>query len=181
MARGHQERLGPMVRLAMDTARVDFGALDRIAVTVGPGSFAGLRVGLAFAKGLALALGRPCVGVGTLAALAASAGQDLRRAAIIDAGRGAVYLQIFEGPKALTAPDILPFETAAAQLAELAPVDLLIGPQAQRLVQSLANMDAIEITAPTPTPTPAPPAAAPPAPPLPRHLLAPLPLAHQAS
>jgi tRNA threonylcarbamoyladenosine biosynthesis protein TsaB len=173
MARGHQERLAPMVRQAMDTARVDFAALDRIAVTVGPGSFTGLRVGLAFAKGLALALGVPCVGVGTLTALAASAGQDLRRAAIIDAGRGAIYLQIFEGPNALTAPDILPVETAAARLAELAPVELLIGPQAERLAQSLPGAAAIEIAAPTPAAIAALAAAAPVVPPRPLYLRAP--------
>ncbi|MGH7024255.1 MAG: tRNA (adenosine(37)-N6)-threonylcarbamoyltransferase complex dimerization subunit type 1 TsaB, partial [Caulobacteraceae bacterium] len=81
MARGHQERLGPMVREAMDQAGLRFSELDRIAVTVGPGSFTGLRVGLAFAKGLALALDIPCTGVGTLAALAAGAAG--RRAAVI--------------------------------------------------------------------------------------------------
>ena len=72
MARGHQERLAPMVRDLMADCGVAFGDLDRIGVTVGPGSFTGLRVGLAFAKGLALALNRPCVGVGALEALAAS-------------------------------------------------------------------------------------------------------------
>jgi len=173
MIRGHQERLAPMVRQAMDTADTTFAALDRIAVTVGPGSFTGLRVGLAFAKGLALALDAPCVGVGTLTALAASAGEGLRRAAIIDAGRGAVYLQIFEGPNALTAPDNLPIETAAARLAEVGSVELLIGPQAERLALSLAKMDAIEIAAPTPAAIAAIGAAAPLAAPRPLYLRAP--------
>ena len=150
MVRGHQERLAPMARQAMDAAQARFADLDRIAVTVGPGSFTGLRVGLAFAKGLALALDRPCVGVGTLTALAASAGQNRRCAAIIDAGRGGVYLQIFEGANALTAPDNLPIETAAARLAEVGAVELLIGPQAERLAGALPKMDAIEIAAATP-------------------------------
>ena len=52
MARGHQERLAPLVQEVMAQAGLDFEALDRIGVTVGPGSFTGLRVGLAFAKGL---------------------------------------------------------------------------------------------------------------------------------
>ncbi len=173
MVRGHQERLAPMARQAMDTAETRFAALDRIAVTVGPGSFTGLRVGLAFAKGLALALGRPCVGVGTLPALAASAGQDLRRAAIIDAGRGGVYLQIFEGPNALTAPDNLPVETAAARLIEVGAVELLIGPQAERLAGSLPEMDAIEIPAPAPAAIAALAAAAALVPPRPLYLRAP--------
>src|SRR5579872_7102287 len=73
MTRGHQERLALMVREAMEAAGLPFSSLDRVGVTVGPGSFTGLRVGLAFAKGLGLALAKPCVGVGTLEALAASA------------------------------------------------------------------------------------------------------------
>ena len=73
MARGHQERLAPMARDVMAEAGVTFERLDRIAVTVGPGSFTGLRVGIAFAKGLAFALDKPAVGLGTLEALAAQA------------------------------------------------------------------------------------------------------------
>ena len=52
MVRGHQERLGGMVRTAMAAARWRYDDLDLIAVTTGPGSFTGLRVGLAFAQGL---------------------------------------------------------------------------------------------------------------------------------
>lgn len=148
MARGHQERLAPMVREAMEEANITFSALDRIAVTVGPGSFTGVRVGLAFAKGLALALETPCVGVGTLAALAASLTGADRRAAVIDAGRGSVYLQLFEDGAELTAPDILALETAAARLAELTPVDHLVGPQASRLIQSLPAAQAVDLAAP---------------------------------
>jgi tRNA threonylcarbamoyladenosine biosynthesis protein TsaB len=119
MQRGHQERLALMVREAMAEAGLAFGALDRIGVTVGPGSFTGLRVGLAFAKGLGLALARPVVGVGTLEALAASeSGADLTIAAI-DARRGQIYLQAFSGGHALMAPDVLPVEIAAARLAEV--------------------------------------------------------------
>ena len=86
-----------MVRDMMRDAGAAFGELDRIGVTIGPGSFTGLRVGLAFGKGLALALDRPCVGVGTLEALAGSVEIDGVKAAVIDAGRGNLYLQIFEG------------------------------------------------------------------------------------
>jgi tRNA threonylcarbamoyladenosine biosynthesis protein TsaB len=123
MTRGHQERLAPMTREVMAAAGLSFADLDRIGVTVGPGSFTGLRVGIAFAKGLALALGRPCVGVGVLEALAA--GPDARApnsvAAVVDAGRGRVYLQLFEGERALTGPDVLSLEAAAARLVEVFP------------------------------------------------------------
>jgi tRNA threonylcarbamoyladenosine biosynthesis protein TsaB len=73
MTRGHQERIAVLAREVMAEAGMKFVDLTRIAVTVGPGSFTGLRVGLSFAKGLATALSIPCVGVNTLEALAASA------------------------------------------------------------------------------------------------------------
>src|SRR6185312_7675804 len=119
MLRGHQERLAPMVEAVMRAAALPFAALDRVGVTVGPGSFTGLRVGLAFAKGLGLALGKPCVGVGTLEALAASEPGPGLTATVIDARRGQVYLQAFADGAAVMAPDALPVETAAARLAEL--------------------------------------------------------------
>jgi tRNA threonylcarbamoyladenosine biosynthesis protein TsaB len=119
MARGHQERIGPMVREVTEASGKAFAELDRIAVTVGPGSFTGLRVGLAFAKGLALALAKPCIGVGVLEALARGAGDAAFAAAAVDAHRGQVYLQVFIDGRAAMAPDVLPVETAAARLIEL--------------------------------------------------------------
>jgi tRNA threonylcarbamoyladenosine biosynthesis protein TsaB len=118
MARGHQERLAPMAREVMAAAGLPFAALDRIGVTMGPGSFTGLRVGLAFAKGLAAALDRPLAGVGLLEALAAEAGGLVFAA--VDARRDQVYLQAFEDGRALMAPDVLGLGTAAARLAEIA-------------------------------------------------------------
>lgn len=125
MARGHQERLAPMAQQVMAAAGLAFDRLDRIAVTVGPGSFTGLRVGIAFAKGLALALNLPAVGIGTLEALAAEAGPDSKVFSwglvfpAIDARRGQLYLQAFEDGRALMAPDALTAEVAAARLAEI--------------------------------------------------------------
>lgn len=118
MTRGHQERLAPMAQAVMAEAGLPFARLDRIAATMGPGSFTGLRVGVAFAKGLASALAIPAVGVGALEALAASA--PGLTAAVIDARRDQIYLQIFEAGEALTAPDVLPIAAAVARLAEFA-------------------------------------------------------------
>ena len=118
MARGHQERLALLAQAVMAEAGLAFDRLDRIAATVGPGSFTGLRVGVAFAKGLASALSIPAVGVGTLEALAAEA-KGLA-AAVIDARRDQVYLQVFEDGQALMAPDGLGIGTALARIAELA-------------------------------------------------------------
>jgi tRNA threonylcarbamoyladenosine biosynthesis protein TsaB len=118
MARGHQERLAPMTERVMAEAGLDFQQLERIGVTVGPGSFTGLRVGLAFAKGLGAALGAPVAGVGVLEALAAAAHGLVF--AVVDARRDQVYLQAFEDGRALMAPDALELGTAAARLAEIA-------------------------------------------------------------
>src|SRR5262245_11412391 len=117
MARGHQERLAPMAEAVMAAAALPFSRLQRVGATVGPGSFTGLRVGVAFAKGLASALGIPAVGVGSLEALAAEAGGLV--AAAIDARRDQLYLQVFEDGAPLMAPDVLPLGVAAARLAEL--------------------------------------------------------------
>jgi tRNA threonylcarbamoyladenosine biosynthesis protein TsaB len=118
MARGHQERLAPMAQAVMTQAGMDFDRLERIGATVGPGSFTGLRVGVAFAKGLGSALGVPAVGIGTLEALAADTSGLV--VAAIDARRDQLYLQIFEHGHALMAPDVLPLGTATARLVELA-------------------------------------------------------------
>ena len=98
--RGHAEALMPMIARVMDRAGLDFAALDRIAVTTGPGSFTGLRVGLAAARGLALATGKPAIGLSTLAAYAAplvAADGTLPVVAAIDARHDRVYVQVF-GP-----------------------------------------------------------------------------------
>ncbi|CAN5155706.1 tRNA (adenosine(37)-N6)-threonylcarbamoyltransferase complex dimerization subunit type 1 TsaB [soil metagenome] len=119
MTRGHQERIAVLAREVAAEAGVKFAELNRIAVTVGPGSFTGLRVGLSFAKGLATALSIPCVGINSLEALAASAGARGFVAGVLDAKMGQVYLQVFDGGKALMAPDALEIGVAAARLAEL--------------------------------------------------------------
>jgi tRNA threonylcarbamoyladenosine biosynthesis protein TsaB len=126
MARGHQERLAPLAQAVMAQAGIGFDKLDRIGVTVGPGSFTGLRVGIAFAKGLAQALSVPLVGVGTLEALAA--GERGLAFAVLDARRDQLYLQAFEAGRALMGPDVLPVEIAAARLVEIGqgrPVTLI--------------------------------------------------------
>lgn len=100
MERGHAEALMLLVTRVMDQGAAEFADLDRIAVTVGPGSFTGLRVGIAAARGIALAAGKPAVGVSTLSAYAAPAiADDLAETvmAVVDARHDHVYLQMF-GP-----------------------------------------------------------------------------------
>jgi tRNA threonylcarbamoyladenosine biosynthesis protein TsaB len=99
MTRGHAEALAPMIEEASLTVAGGLAALNRIVVTTGPGSFTGIRVGLAMARAMGLALGVPVVGVSTLAALAAPLLSEPRAgviAAAIDARHGSAYFQLFE-------------------------------------------------------------------------------------
>ena len=98
MLRGHAEALLPLVSRVMTESGMEFTALDRVAVTVGPGSFTGLRVGVSAARGIAVAAGKPAVGLTTLAALAAPyiAVDDVTPlVAAIDARNDQVYMQMF--------------------------------------------------------------------------------------
>jgi tRNA threonylcarbamoyl adenosine modification protein YeaZ len=116
--RGHAEALAPMVEEAMQRAKLPFAALDRLAVTTGPGTFTGQRVGLAFMRGLRVALNRPLNGVTTLAAMAAAAMAQTglgAAAALHDARRNEVYLEIVS--QDVVAPIVLPFDEAVATVA----------------------------------------------------------------
>jgi tRNA threonylcarbamoyladenosine biosynthesis protein TsaB len=98
MARGHAEALMPLLARVMDAAAIDFPSIDRIAVTVGPGSFTGLRVGISAARGIALVSGKPAVGISSPAALAAphmANGGQRAIVAVVDARHEQVYAQIF--------------------------------------------------------------------------------------
>lgn len=97
IGKGHAEILPGMIGDAAKAAALPLDALDRIAVTVGPGSFTGIRVGVAMARGLALSLGIPAVGVTTLQVVAEPAlAQAQPVLALIDARREELYSQLFE-------------------------------------------------------------------------------------
>lgn len=103
MNKGQAERLAPMVREAAAQAGIAFAEIDRVTATTGPGSFTGVRVGLSFARALALALGKPCIGVSTLEALALQEGEDGLRAAVIETP-GASYAALYEEGAPLAPP-----------------------------------------------------------------------------
>lgn len=96
MTRGHAEALLPLIGRVIAAAAIEFSALDRIVVTVGPGSFTGLRVGVSAARGIALAAGKPAIGVTTLEAFAKPhIGADASVLAVVDARHDNVYMQQF--------------------------------------------------------------------------------------
>jgi tRNA threonylcarbamoyladenosine biosynthesis protein TsaB len=117
MKRGHAEALMPLIARVMKASGVAFTALDRIAVTTGPGSFTGLRVGLSAARGIALAAGKPVVGVTTLTAFAApiisESAEPHPVVAAIDARRDHVYFQMVGGDgSSLIKPQVAPIAEA---------------------------------------------------------------------
>jgi tRNA threonylcarbamoyl adenosine modification protein YeaZ len=116
MERGHAEALMPLLdRLS---AQVDggFESLDRVAVTVGPGSYTGLRVGISAARGIGLAAGIPVVGVATLSAFLAPLMVGERRGlftAAIDAKHGHIYIQaIAPGGRTIIPPGLMTYRDA---------------------------------------------------------------------
>lgn len=116
MKRGHAEALMPLIGRVIREAGIAFAALDRIAVTTGPGSFTGLRVGLSAARGIALAANKPVVGLSTLTAYAAPVvGQNAAQPVIsaIDARHDQVYFQVVSGDGgSLMRPRVAPVEEA---------------------------------------------------------------------
>jgi len=112
--RDHAERLPAQIAKVLDAAGMALTDIDRIAVTVGPGGFSGLRVGLAHARGMALVLGCPVIGIGTLEALAAGCRTEVPVIAAIDARRCELYIQTFDANRApLNPPQALSPQAAA--------------------------------------------------------------------
>ena len=146
MVRGHAEALMPLLKRVMEEGGLGFADIDRIAVTTGPGSFTGLRVGIAAARAIALAAERPAFGVSTLEAYAAPhlAGDDkIPVIAAIDARHEHVYLQVFGiGGRTATRPRLASLSDAVGAAAN----------GACRIVGSAARAVAARLSATDPGP-----------------------------
>ncbi|MYK59531.1 MAG: tRNA (adenosine(37)-N6)-threonylcarbamoyltransferase complex dimerization subunit type 1 TsaB, partial [Rhodospirillaceae bacterium] len=122
MPRGQAERLLPMIEETLAEAGMAWGRLDAVGVTRGPGAFTGIRIGLAAARGLALARGIPAIGISTFEALAVLAPAGCMVA--IDTKRNDLYCQLF-GPGGAAAGDpgiLAPDEAIALAGAEGVPM-----------------------------------------------------------
>ena len=135
IGRGHSERLVPMLDELLEGRRA-----DRILVGVGPGSFTGIRVGIAAAQGLAIAWGCALCGMSSLALLAAGAAADGAVAAAVDGGHGELFVQQFDGQSLEPSIDLLnlPPADAAANIS----ASLVVGPAAARLVEARGRGEA---------------------------------------
>ena len=103
MKRGHAEALMPLIARVMKQSGIAFAALDRIAVTTGPGSFTGLRVGLSAARGIALAADKPVVGVTTLTAYAAPSSASMASIRSSPPSMRGMTMSIFRSSAAMAA------------------------------------------------------------------------------
>ena len=127
LGKGHAEHLIGVIEAALERAGCAYADLGAIAVSIGPGSFTGVRVGVATARGLALALGVPAIGITTLEALATQArdGQPGRAAlARIEAGRGQAYVAAYAADGRPT------LEPAAVSIADADRLVADAGPEA---------------------------------------------------
>jgi tRNA threonylcarbamoyladenosine biosynthesis protein TsaB len=150
------DRLIELVDETLRDAALGYDALDVIAVNHGPGSFTGVRTGVAAARGLALALGRPVLAVNTLEVLAGALGPQPAGTVIaaLDARRGQVYVQSFDhrltpigGPCAL-APEEVGLDQAAPPLRLVGSGAALIHaamPEAGPIVSADAEADALGV------------------------------------
>jgi tRNA threonylcarbamoyl adenosine modification protein YeaZ len=150
MEKGQAERLMPMLEEVLAEAGLGWGALKALAVGTGPGNFTGVRIAVAAARGLALGLGIPAVGVTRLEALAHGLPRPVQ--VIEDARRGQVYVQRFTrdgAEKAKLADQCAPSLPATGSAAgEMAL------PPAMPLVEAIARIGAVRAATPQPRPAP---------------------------
>ena len=139
MERGHAEALAPMVSEVMDASGLDYSQIDRVAVTIGPGTFTGVRIGLAFARGLGLARSIPVIGIDSLSAIAAN--ETASRAVLVasDARNGEIYAAGFDAERN---PIFAPRITTPAAIAKDLPANaLIIGSAARAVLRESGRSD----------------------------------------
>lgn len=149
---GHAERLMPMIDEMLASANTRYDALDGLGVTRGPGSFTGVRIGLATARGLALATGLPLVGLSTLDVLAAGISRavagERNIVAVLDARRGQFYVAVYgpDGAPGMDAEAIAVSDMAERLSGQLSAAGVILCGTGATLVQPVlaaAGIDAV--------------------------------------
>ena len=155
MTRGHAEALAPMVQRVVGQVAGGFASIGRIVVCIGPGSFTGIRVGLAMARAMALTLEVPVIGVSTLVAFAApllETPQPGVLGSVVDARHGHVYFQLFEsGGRPMFPPRVTSLRDAVRAIGG-GPARL--AGDAARLVAEEAQRNSVDFDATQAVPTP---------------------------
>jgi tRNA threonylcarbamoyladenosine biosynthesis protein TsaB len=144
MERGQAEALMPMVAAVLEEAALAIASLDLIAVTVGPGAFTGVRIGIAAARGLSLASGVPALGVSSFVAAAAQAPMEERRGrpllVALDSRRAEFFVEMFGADDTPLGPGALLSAGEIAARLPAAPL-LLAGDAAAALAVALQRRD----------------------------------------
>lgn len=141
MPQGQAERIFLAIDELLDRSGLAYKDLRRIAVTTGPGSFTGLRIGLSAARGLGLALGIPVIGVPSLLALSLPVTGG-PAAVLLDARRDEAYFQAFSGPAIpVSEPMLLPMAEARARIPAGAEVLTTPFVDVAALARLAANLD----------------------------------------
>lgn len=132
MERGHAEAIAPMVERVAKASGLSLADVDRIAVTTGPGTFTGVRIGLAMARGLGLALNRPVIGIDSLQAIAANVPERVSVLAVADARNDEVYAALYGADGGTLQPPAV--MTAAAAAAVVQDGTCVIGTAADAVI-----------------------------------------------
>lgn len=148
MARGQAERLMPLLQELLEAAGTEWRELDAVAVGIGPGNFTGIRIAVSAARGLALGLGKPAIGVSTLEAQAEGVARPCL--SLHDARRGMTFAQVLHGngsdaPEIVIAPDNHRPDLPRAPIADPAT-----------LTPAIAHIAARRLASGAPIPRPAP-------------------------
>lgn len=151
LGKGHAERLMAVIAEALERSGIGYAGLDTVAVSTGPGSFTGVRVGVSTARGLALALKIPAIGVTTLEALAAEARERFPGRAVLaalDAGRAEIHAALYDELAVLRyGPAVTTLDHVIALATERVPV--LAGTAAKLVAGASGHMFDIGPTAAT--------------------------------
>ena len=137
MKRGQAEALMPMLNAVLAEVGAVWEELDAVGVGVGPGNFTGIRIGVSAARGLALGLGIPAVGVSGFEALFHMADRPVGQVAVfLEAPRNAAYFQIFSNGDAVGSPFLETFENRPPSWSQ--SLDVVVGTARDRLCNNIA-------------------------------------------